>query len=455
MATLVPPGPPRRMLGIDLIRRMQQDLLGFCCEMKRSYGDTVAYHAGPIRMFQFTHPDQIQEVLVKHARKFHKPQRVKQVFGQWDGQGLLLSEGDFWARQRRLIQSAFHPHRVRQYGTAIVEHTVRMLDRWNAAKEVNVVDEMPRLTLDIVGQTLFGADLGDDAPAIATAVDVLQEVSMIESSQIVPRPDWLPTDFNRRKRASIEALHGLVNRLIRERRASGADHGDLLSMLLLAKDESGDGRGMSDVQVRDEATTLLLAGHETTAVSLMWTLYYLAEHADVQSKLAEAIRVQLGNRLPTVEDLPNLPLVEMAFKEAIRMRGPVYFFGREAVEPVEIGGVKIAAGNHVNLVPYITHHDPRWFEEPEAFRPERFTPEREAELPRFAYFPFGGGPRVCIGKGMATLEATLILTAIFQRFHVRLAPGQGDPGMEAQVSLHPRGALRLALEERRADSVSG
>lgn len=448
MEKTFPPGPQRRFFGMNHIRGMQRDILGFCIGLKRDYGDIVGYQAGPIWMFQFTHPDQIQEVLVKQARKLHKPNRIKAVFGQWDGEGLLLSEGDFWARQRRLIQTAFHPRRVRNYAETIVEQSGNMLARWASQSEVNAVDEMPRLTLDIVGRTLFDTDLARDAQGIAAAVDVLQEITMLESSRLMPVPNWLPTSVNRRKRESIRTLHSLIERLIRERRASGRDHGDLLSMLLLAKDVEEDGWGMSDTQVRDEATTLLLAGHETTAVSLMWTLYYLATHLEVQEQIAAAIDKKIGDRPPTIDDLTSLPLVEMAFKEALRLRGPVYFFGREAVEPLEIAGVQIPAGSHVNLVPYITHHDARWFENPEEFRPERFLPEREEQLPRFAYFPFGGGPRVCIGKGMATLEATLVLVSIFQRYRIELAAGQGDPGMEAQVSLHPKGPLRLKLTKR-------
>ncbi len=450
MPSRFPPGPASGLTGIRLVRRMQRDLLGFCRELADDFGDIVAFRAGPVWMYQFTHPDQIQEVLVKQARKFHKPTRLKKVLGQWDGEGLLLSEGEFWMRQRRLIQQAFHPRRLAGYAQSMVEFTRQMLDRWQSHGEVNVVDEMPRLTLDIVGRTLFGAELADDAASIAEAVNVLQEVALVESSRIVPLPSWLPIRIHRRERWATAVLHNLINRLVRERRATGEDRGDLLSMLLLAADTEGDGRGMTDQQVRDEATTLLLAGHETTAVSLMWTLYYLAIHPEIQQQLAAGLQESLHGREPTIDDLPKLAEVEMAFKEAMRLRGPVYFFSREAAEAVEIAGVRIPKGSQVHLAPYVTHHDPRWFEEPEEFRPERFAPDRERELPQFAYFPFGGGPRVCIGKGMAMMEGTLILAAILQRYQFSLAAGQGDPGMEAQVSLHPRGPLRLALAERKA-----
>lgn len=449
MATHYPPGPKSGLLGIPLIRRMQRDLLGFCQELARDYGDIVAFRAGPVRFFQFTHPDQVQEVLVKQARKFRKPAYIKKVFGQWDGEGLLLSEGEFWMRQRRLIQQAFHPRRVAGYASSMVEFTQAMLGRWQSQVEVNVVDEMPRLTLDIVGRTLFGADLGERATEIAAAVDALQEVAMAETSRIVPLPAWLPVRIHRRRRWATSVLHTLIEGLIRERRATGEDRGDLLSMLLLAADTEGDGHGMSDVQVRDEVTTLLLAGHETTAVSLMWTLYYLAENPRIQDQVIASLDAALADRSPTFGDLPKLVQVEMAFQEAMRLRGPVYFFSRQAAEDVEIAGVRIPKGSQVHLVPYITHHDPRWFDAPEEFRPERFTPEREGQIPQFAYFPFGGGPRVCIGKGMAMMEGTLILATILRRYRLSLPPGQGDPGMEMQVSLHPRGPLRLNLEERK------
>ncbi len=314
--------------------------------LARDYGDVVAYRCGPVRFFQFTHPDQVQEILVHKARKFQKPRLVKKVFGQWDGQGLFTSDGELWVRQRRLFQQVFHPSRIRTHAGAIVDDADRMLDRWQKLAEVHVNDEMMRLALEIAGHALFGADIDAHYPAISAAVNALQQVAMVESGRIIPLPAWLPVRIHRRRRWATRIIHGLVDRLIHQRRASSnppPDHPDLLSLLLSAVDTEGDGRGMSDQQARDEATTLLLAGHETTSVALMWTLYYLAIHQPIQQQLADGIRNHLAGRPLTADDLPQLALVEMAFKEAIRLRGPVYFFGREAAEDVEIAGVHIPA----------------------------------------------------------------------------------------------------------------
>jgi cytochrome P450 len=461
MTNSIPPGPKARFFGLNHVRHMQRDLLGFFVQQARDFGDIVAYQCGPVRMFQFTHPDHVQEILVRQARKFEKPDRLKDVFGQWDGQGLLTSDGDLWTRQRRLIQPAFHPRRVQSYAETIVADADKMLDDWGARAEINVVDEMMRVTLSIVGHVLFGSDLDDEVPAIATAVDMLQEVAMVESGRVIPLPSWLPVRIHRRRRIATKTIHGLVDRLIQRRRAvvrgshdpaQPSTEGlppDLLSLLLTAVDSETDGRGMSDIQARDEATTLLLAGHETTAVSLMWTLYFLALHPANQDCLATQVAEATAGRDPTTDNLPQMASVELAIKESMRLRGPVYVFGRQAAEPVEIAGVQIPRGSQVYLLPYVTHHDPRWWPEPDEFRPERFTPDLEAQRPQFAYFPFGGGPRVCIGKGLAMLEATLIIAAILKRYRFALAAGQGDPGLEAQVSLHPRGPLRMTFELRR------
>ncbi|MBI2825309.1 MAG: cytochrome P450 [Planctomycetia bacterium] len=445
--TIVPPPGPKSFLGIRLARRLQRDVLGFSMDLARQYGDIVAFRCGPVRFFQFTHPDQIADVLVREARKFHKPRRLKRILGKWDGQGLILSDGELWVRQRRLVQQAFQPRRVQAYAADMVRAADRMLARWEGAGTLDMVAELHRVTLDIVCKTLFGVDVADHAE-IRETVQTLQETAVREMGRLVPLPDWLPLAGKRRFREAIRYMKALLDEIIRKRRATREDTGDLLSMLLLSVDSEGDGAGMNDQQARDETMTLLLAGHETTATTLVWATWLLAAHPEIQERTAAAVADVLGDRLPTSDDVPRLSAVDMVIKEAMRLYPAVYFTSREAAQEVTIGGCRIPPASQVHLVPYVVYHDARWFDEPESFRPERFAPGYEDRLPQFAYFPFGGGPRVCIGKGMATMEATLILASLLQRYRLAPAPGQGPPEMEAQISLHPKGPVRLSIERR-------
>jgi cytochrome P450 len=446
MTKRYPPGP-RSLIGVRLARGMSHDVFGFSMRLAREYGDAVSFRCGPIRFYQFAHPDQFQEVLVAKAKKFHKPRRLKQVLGRWDGEGLVLSDGELWIRQRRLVQQAFQPRRISGYAADMTRITGQMLDRWRGRREVDIVDELHRTTLDIVCKTLFGVDV-DDHTQIRETVQALQDAAIVEMGRLVPLPDWLPLASKRRLRGAIEYMQRLLNGIIERRRATREDVGDLLSMLLLSVDEEGDGRGMSDQQARDETMTLLLAGHETTATSLVWACYLLAMNPEIQERAAEEVAEVLGDRQASAQDVPRLAAVDRALKEAMRLYPAVYFTSREAVEEVQIGGWRISPGSQVHLLLYAAYHDRRWFDDPEEFRPERFAPGCEERLPQCAYIPFGAGPRVCIGRGMATMEATLVLAGILQRYRLSLAPGQGPVEMVAQISLHPRGPVRLALERR-------
>jgi len=444
-----PPGPSS-FLGLKEVRNMSRDLLGFSVGLAQRYGDVAAFHVGPVWFYQFTHPDQVQEVLVKQAKKFHKPKRLKQILGKWDGQGLVLSDDELWIRQRRMVQQSFHPRRVQGYAADMTRLTAAMFERWRGKTEVNIVEEFHRLTLDIVCKTLFGVDI-DDHAGIQQVVQDVQDSAMLEMGRLIPLPDWLPLASKRRFRNSIGYMKQMIDRIITERRRSREDRGDLLSMMLLAVDSEGDGRGMSDQQARDEAMTLLLAGHETTATTLIWTTYLLAAHADAQAEAAAEVAAVLGERTPTAEDAPRLATLERALKESMRLYPAVYFTSREAIEPLEIAGCKIKPGSQVHLLPYILHRDPRWFADPTAFRPERFTAGFEESLPACAYIPFGAGPRACIGRGMAMMEATMILASLLKRYELRPAAGQGTPATAAQISLHPAGPVRIAIRMRGED----
>jgi len=449
--TAYPPGP-KGFQSLAAARAMSRDLLGFSVGLAQQYGDVAAFHVGTLWFFQLTHPDQAQEVLIKQAKKFHKPKRVKQILGKWDGQGLVLSDDELWVRQRRMVQQSFHPRRVQAYAADMLRITGQMIDRWRDKPEVNLVEEMHRLTLDIVCKTLFGVEAVAHT-GVQQMVQDLQISAMREMGRIVPLPDWLPIASKRRFRNSITYMKRMIDGIIAERRRTREDRGDLLSMLLLAVDSEGDGRGMSDQQARDEAMTLLLAGHETTATTLIWTTWLLAAHPATQEQAAAEIAEVLGTRAATAEDAQRMAVIDRALKESMRLYPAVYFTSREAAEPVEIAGCTIKPGAQVHLVPYIMHRDPRWFEDPTTFRPERFALGFEERLPSCAYIPFGAGPRGCIGRGMAMLEATLILTSVLQNYRLRPAAGQGTPAAEAQISLHPQGPVRVAISPRAGGSA--
>jgi cytochrome P450 len=423
---------------------MQRDMIGFVGQLARDYGDLVAYRIGPYRIYLVRHPRDIHEVLVKQARQFGKPGRVKRAWRKFAGDGLITSDGEFWLRQRRLVQPAFHPPRLRAYAGVVAEFAQRMLDRWAGRAEVNAAPEFNRVTLEVIAKTLFDAHVSEDVDRIGAAVDLIQ-AKAVRDMRGLGLPDWLPLPRQRRGRRAIAALHGLLGEIIRRRRAAGTDRGDLLSMLLLAADEGG---GMTDRQALYEAMTLFLAGHETTAAALAWAADLLARHPDEQERLAEEVRRVAGDRPPGWDDLPHLVRTEMAFKEAMRLYPPVYFFSREVTGAAEVGGYQLPRGSYVHLFPLLVHRDPRWFDRPEEFSPDRFAPGEEDRLPPFAYFPFGGGPRLCVGKAFAMMNGVLILAAIVQRYRLAPAPGQGLPAWEAQITLAPKGGVRLVPAPR-------
>jgi cytochrome P450 len=443
-----PPGPPNSLFGRHHIAAMRRDLVGFGARLQRDYGDVAHFRLGPISCYQFVHPDHVQEVLVRQAKKFRKPARLRQVFGRFEGNGLVLSDGALWARQRRLVQPAFRPDRMQAYAAEIVRLTGQMLDGWGPRAEVDFAAAMTRLALDVGTRTLFSADVGNDVEALGRAVAAVQRWAIRELNRVVATPRWLPLIGRPEARRALAFLDGLVRRIVRERRAAGVRRDDLLGRLLDAVDGEGDGRGMGDRQLRDELVTLLLAGHETTAAALAWAGFLLARHPGVQEPVAAGVRAALGGRPPGFADLPRLAEVEQVFKEALRLYPPIYCFAREVAAPVAVAGYQLRPGSQVFLSPYLTQRDPRWFPEPGRFDPRRFAPGNEARLPACAWFPFGAGPRACVGRGLALLEGTLTLGALLQRCRLEPAPGTGDPEPEWQLSLHPRGGVRLVVRGR-------
>jgi cytochrome P450 len=437
-----PPGPRDWFFGLSIGLRSLREPLPFLHEMARRYGDIAHFQVGPLHTYLLNHPNLIREVLVSKGKSFRKWERQKRVFRKIDGNGLINSEGDFWLRQRRLIQKAFQHRRLGRYAEVTVELTRRRLDRWTAGAAINLDTEMSELALEIVGETLFGVDLREQAGWLGKTAEALRETFVREFLAVVPLPDWLPLPSKRRMRRAIRDLDTFITGLIRDRRASGEDRGDLLSMLLLAVDEQGDGTGMTDQQARDEAVTLFNAGHDSTSAALAWTCYFMARHRGVQERLRHEVTAVLGGRAATLADLPRLTFAERVVKESLRLCPPTpALINREAVTEVEVGGYRLARRSLVILSPYVTQRDPRWFPEPERFDPDRFGPGRVEAIPEYAYFPFGAGPHVCVGNTFAMMEITLVVATLVQRFHVELTPGQEDLLPELKVSLRPRGGV--------------
>ncbi len=444
-----PAGPRDCCFGFMLARRLRRTPLEFITEIGREYGDMAYFRMGPIRVYMINDPQLIREVLVTKHKSFRRPRMLVRPLAKIDGNGLVLSEGDFWLRQRRLVQPAFATKRFEQYAQVIVQYTERMLAGWSARPSLDVADEMTRLTLAIIAKTLFDVELADQAAQLGEAVRVVSESYVREAASPLPLPDWLPTPGKRRKRQAIRRLDHLVWKIIRERRASGQDHGDLLSMLLMAVDHEGDGRGMTDRQARDEAMTLFNAGHDSTAAALAWIWYLVAGHPQVEAHMVDEIDQVLAGQRANFSDVPRLPYVEMVVKEALRLYPPTWaMFPREATTVVEVGGYTIARRSWVYVFPYVTHRDPRYFENPEKFDPERFASGRVDKIPQFAYFPFGGGPRVCIGNTFAMMEMILIVAGVLQKFRLKLSADQGAVEPEPLIAIRPRGGLRLAISPR-------
>lgn len=442
-----PPGPKGKPLFGHLFA-FRRDPIGFLMSIARDYGDIVHFRVGPQNVFLFNHPDYIKDVLVTHSRNFIKSrglERTKVLLGE----GLLTSEGDFHHRQRRLIQPAFHRQRIAAYAVIMTDYGARMGERWQDGATVDIAQEMKRLTLAIAGKTLFNADVESEANEIGDALTVAMDEWRTRVLPFSELFDKLPLPGNRRLQRAQNRLDATVYRIINEHRASGVDQGDLLSMLLRAQDEEGDGGQMSDKQLRDEALTILLAGHETTANALTWVWYLLSEHPDVERMLHAEIDRVLAGSPPTFDNVPCLQYTEMVFAEAMRLYPPAWILGRRAIGDYEVANYLLPAGSVVFMSPYVMHRDPRYFPDPLTFDPRRWTPESRASRARFSYFPFGGGPRQCIGEGFAWMEGVLIIATLAQKWRMRLVSGH-PVELQPLVTLRPRYGMRMILERRKS-----
>lgn len=413
-------------------------------------GDFVHTELGPWQIYFLLNPDLIKEVLVNQARKVQKGiglQRARRIFGD----GLLTSEGELHHRQRRLAQPAFQRQRILSYGTAMVELAARYRDTLFDGQERRMDTDMMRLTLAVVGKTLFDSDIEGDATEVGSAM-----TSLIHSFNLMLHPlfDYLaklPLPQIHRIAEMRNRFDRVIYKLIAERRQSGRDQGDLLSMLMAATDTESDGRGMSDVQLRDECLTLLLAGHETTANALTWAFYLLSQNPAVETRLLAEIDRVLAGRLPGPEDLPKLAYVEQVFAETLRLYPPAFTIARRNVEPLDLDGFTVPPNAMLVIPIWAVHRSPRYYPDPLRFDPERFTPEARAARPRFAYLPFSHGPRNCIGEHFAWMEGVLLLATLLQRFQFRIVP---DQKIEPQplLTLRPKYGLRMRVCARQLPS---
>jgi cytochrome P450 len=438
---------PRFRTPFGFLAAMRRDPLTLLTSWHRRYGDVVEIRFTPFRSFLFVHPDHIRHILQENHRNYWKGivfQKLKRIAGE----GLVFSDGPLWRRQRQLIQPAFHRERIAGLGSMMVEKTTALLERWQPhvaeGRPLDVADEMSALTLEIVAAALFGTDLGDDTHEFTDAVSANMTYANHLMNHFFNPPLFVPTAANRRGRRALARLDRVVSKVIEQRRREGVERPDLLGMLIAARDAETN-EAMDDKQLRDEIVTFLVAGHETTAVALSWTWYLLSRHPEVEERLREEVRDAIGGRAATMADLPKLAYTRMVLEEAMRLYPPAWATNREAYADDEVGGVSIKGRTTVILSPYVTHRHPEFWEDPERFDPERFLPERSAGRPEYAYFPFGGGPRGCVGRQFAMMEAQLIVATIAQRFRLRVVPNHPVEPYPI-LTLRPRHGIPVTVE---------
>jgi cytochrome P450 len=443
VATSSPPGPWARFPGAHLLA-FSRDMLGFLCRLKHAYGDVVAFRLGPERTVLLSHPEHMHEVLVRQHRAFVKGRRGD-VSRQLLGEGLLNSEGARHQRQRHLLQPAFHRQRLAEYATVMTTAAARLCQSWQDGDTLDIAPAMMRVTLAIAAQTLLDADVEAEATAIGQAITTLLRLSPRVTMPWAPLLRLVPLPRHRHLRRAKDYLDTLIYQLIDARRATGGETGDVLSMLVGAQTE--DGSPLSPRQIHDEALTLLLAGHETTALALSWSWYLLAQHPEVDAAMQAELQIVLAGRLPTAADLPQLPYTRMVLAEALRLYPPAWLMTRRAREAVVIGDYHFPQGTFFLLSPYLTHRDPRFFPHPEAFVPTRWAAAPDTGPARYAYLPFGGGPRQCLGEGFAWMEGLLVLTTLAQTWRMQLVPGPpAEPW--GLVTLRPKQGIHVHLARR-------
>lgn len=453
MSTTNIPGP-REWPLVGSLFQYRESNINFLMKLVREYGDIVRFSALGTRFVLIAEPEAVHEVLVRQVANFPKDEFDVGVLSKYIGRGLVTTNGETHRQQRRLTQPAFHARRIQSYAETMVDYTLQTLEAWTPGTVRDVNRDMVDLTMFIVSKTIFDTDrdaMATEAHAIGDAIHQLQGLADQEYDDIIPMPEWLPLPRHARYRRARSVVDATVERILAERRAGAdsegvTDRGDLLSMLLLSQDE--EGHGMSDAEVRDQLVTLFIAGHETTSNALSWTWYLLSQNPHVEAKLHAELDRVLAGRTPTLADLRELPYTSMVLKESMRIYPPAWTLNlRKTKEATTLGDYRVEPGDVIMVSPYAIHHNPRLYPEPHKFDPERFAPEQEAQRHRYAYIPFGGGPRVCIGNSFATMEAELIIATIAQRYQMQFV-GTAPVERQAQITMSPKGGLPMRIHPR-------
>lgn len=442
------PSGPRGILLLKSLVEYSRTPLEFSLKCAREYGDVVSLSVGPVRTYLLNHPSLIEEVLNKKNEYFIKDISYRILKGVF-GDGLLLSDGELWQRHRRLMQSAFNSNSIANYATNIVENTAQTLETWQLGKVLDIYQEMSQLTVKVITQSMFGVDATETALAIGEALDMIMLQYFKQAEMLFLLPTWLPTLGNRQANRATKRLNEIVYTIIEQRRK--LPQNDLLSRMLYLQDETG--HQLSEAELRDEVMTLLLAGHDTTANALTWTFMLLAQNPEAMTKLVNEVQSVLKTSLPTIEDLPKLAYTKMVIQESMRLYPPAWMLGREVTRDCRIGDYYFTRGTTIYCSQWVVHRDPRFFDNPEQFEPERWQNNLEQRLPRCAYFPFGAGPRVCIGKAFSMIEATLILAMVVQKFHLTLIANQSIE-LFPSITLRPKHGIKMMVAQQEASSYS-
>jgi len=437
----------RGLPGIGSLAENNKDRLGFLLRVAHECGDIGSFRMGPFTAVLLNAPELIHSVLVEHAYDFDKGAVVHKALRPVIGNGLLNSEGDLHRRQRKLMAPAFQPRHIVSYAESMVSYGQRMQEGWNDGATIDIGHEMTKLTMSIVGKVLFDAEVLTESDELGAAMTSALEYITYIGSHLLPLPLSWPLPRNLRTRRALALLRSRMQEMIDERRESSEEKDDLLSILLRTREE--DGTSMSDEQIRDEAVTLFAAGHETVATALTWAWYLLAKHVEVYQQVQQEVDRVLQGRIPTYTDLTSLPYTLQVLKETMRLYPPAYGFGRVALHDVEVDSYVIRAGQGALVSPYTLHRRPDSFPNPEQFEPERFTPENEKRLPRYAYLPFSAGPRICIGNHFALMEGHLLLTTLAQHITFEVMPGQRVE-LDPQVTLRPKSGIKMMVRRRNA-----
>lgn len=443
-----PAGPDGGLYGLGNLLQFQRDTLGFLSTMAERYGDIAYYRMAAFHFYQINNPDYVQAIIVRQDDKIEKWGRQTATWANAVGHSTLTLEGEPWQRTRRIMNPAFRAMAVRRYHSVVVAHTRRLLDRWQSGQVYEMMFEMMRTTMGIIADIIFSVeDIERDAAELNRALTVVFEVLTARTTALQQLPPWLPTRDNLRLRGATRSIEGFIMGMIRRRRAEGGVYGDILGDLMAAEDEES-GERLSDREICNELKTLFGAGHETTALMLMWTIHLLTGAPEVQDRLLAEARSVLGARAPAVEDLKLMPYSEQVLNEAMRIYPPAWsLMVRRAREDLQVGETVIPTGSVLLIPMWVIHRDPRIFPDPLRFDPERFAGDWRRRYPPYAYFPFGGGPHVCLGAHLAMFEGQLILPMLIQRYRFEAVP-QPEPRLQALLTLRPRDGLQVRVVGR-------